>query len=37
MEPSPISGKVYTEHYISNLLSFMHRLRIEYTYIEDLK
>ena len=28
-EPWPISGKVYTEHYISNLLAVMHRLRIE--------
>ena len=29
IEPCPLSGKVCTEHYISKLLSVMHRLRIE--------
>ena len=28
-EPCPLSRKVYTEHYISKLLSVMHRLRIK--------
>ena len=27
----------YTQHYISKLLSLMHRLRIEQTQIEDLQ
>ena len=29
IEPCPLSGKVYTEHYISKLLSVMHGLRIK--------
>ena len=29
IEPCPLSGKVYTEHYISKLLSVMHRLPIK--------
>ena len=29
IEPWPLSGKVYTEHYIRKLVSVMHRLRIK--------
>ena len=36
-EPCPLSRKVYTEHYISKLLSVIHQLRIKKTHIQDLK
>ena len=37
IEPCPLSGKVFAEHYIGKSLSVMHGLRIEQTHIEDVK